>query len=258
MDALALIHDKLAPIFAVDLGKETAVSCAETCENCGRESSAYGGLAYPVTDAYGSSYYHCPACRILTIQAPTALGIDRMAGNTPIGYKLSSFKGGYLVIPVDGAPELWLGGKYPDKLANAAIAVKNCAGNAAKRALLDAPCEQLVIEVSLRRERFTRYLSIGTAQSLHIASETGMSAIPFAGWPGFAQAWQQLPKKTRAEAIIVLRALTQGTFTSTTERVQAFWQANPDFTKACQAYLPLNPYARLFYVDAATMLEARA
>lgn len=70
MNALALIHDKLAPIFAVDLGKETAVSCAETCENCGRESSAYGGLAYPVTDAYGSSKYPLIAGFLSLLMSP--------------------------------------------------------------------------------------------------------------------------------------------------------------------------------------------
>ena len=258
MDALTLLQSRLSPLLAEDMAQEVAQPFEGTCENCGRDAGQFGGLAYPVTDAYKDSYHQCPACRLLTVQAPKALGNERMAGSTPIGYKLSSFKGGYLVIPTEGTPELWLGGKYPEKLTQAKIKIVTLAGNTAKRALMERPQAQLVIDLSLRRERFTRYLSTGTAKALHIAGETGLTVVPYSGWPAFAQAWQALDKKARSEAIVVLRGVTGGNMASTLPRVQAFWQAHPDFTAACQQALPANPYARLFYVDAATTLEASA
>lgn len=251
-DLLSRLNEQLAE----DMAAEKPEPFDGNCENCGRTAEQFGGMAYPVTDSYKDSYHHCPVCRLLTVQAPNGLGIERYAGQTPIGFKLSSFKGGYLVIPEQGTPEVWLGGKYPDKLKGGRVKVRVVSGNAAKAALLEAAPVGLVIELSLRRERFTRYLSTSDGHTVRIATETGLLSVPLVGWPLFRDAMLALDKKTRAEALIIINGTASGSMKATSDRVQGFWQGQPELVAICRAALPDNPAARMFYVDAAKGAEA--
>lgn len=230
------------------------------CENCDRPAHRWAlRTAYPYECVYAkATRFHCPSCRILSIQAKEALGIERLAGGTPVYMKLSAFKAAWLVLREGHRPELWAGGKYAEKIPDDCFEVRNWSGNAAIAALLELAVPRegrtLVIELGLRRERIARQLALSSASRLRLCRAEGVTTVSgLSGWPRFKEALQALKPAERRSVITTLRALAEGRLTPGDDKIQALWRAHDEVAAACMDW-PVDPHGRLIWLSAGSGL----
>ena len=236
------IHGLLYPAFKAELDKEPRAS--GICEITGE----WQENGYQITDSYKQTYVQSELVRLFTLPSKNNLGLAN--GNTP--QNLIGFKSSWVVIPLDdGKPELWIGGKYVAKVPETTcFLIKDLTGNAALIALLEDERPLITIDCNIRKELWFRNLQGGSKNHLAVVAETGLVIIPKTGWPDFKNAYLQLDKKARQDGLVILRSIADGRMDQSSERVQTFYEQNPEFIEVCAKSLPKNPHARLFWLSA--------
>lgn len=208
-NAYELMYSRMQPMVASDCTNSREVELPNGCEFCLRTSEELNNKGLVWVDSYKSENHICGTCNIFVEQLPNVLGFERNS----IGYKLSSFKGGFLAIPADETKqvELWVGGKYLDRVVmNGPFKIVDCTGNSAKFALCESIGEYSVVsEISLRREMFLRHVKKSTANDLYISTETGVVAINAAHFKALKEAFisENMDSKKLLEVIVTLNGL---------------------------------------------------
>jgi hypothetical protein len=245
----AILGARLRATFAPEMANEAPQDCNSDCENCGRKPSEYGGVAYVSTDSYKRQLAHCPDCRPISIQAPQTLGI---AIEPATGFTLATFKGGYLVVPATDKPSLLVSGKYPAKIHQHAVDVVPLGGHAAKAWLFsNHQADSYVLELSPRRERFSRHAMPCDHNHLVIATTSGAAKISLSDWQNSRDALRGIAKYK--DVISLARGLTEGRLHLSSDKVQA--ALTPEIMAVLSA-LPKDPISRCFVLDALSGLEA--
>ncbi|MBO6224850.1 MAG: hypothetical protein J6N72_05275 [Psychrobacter sp.] len=207
-NAYEILHSRMQPMIASDC-ENKEVELPNGCEFCLRTSEELNNKGVVCVDSYKFDNYICKTCNIFVEKLPTVLGFERNS----IGYKLSSFKGGLLAVPVDEKKpvELWVGGKYLDRVVtDGAFKIVDCTGNSAKFALCESIGEYSVVtEISLRREMFLRHVKRSTANNLYISTETGVVSINAAQFKALKEAFilEDMSSKKLTEAVVILNSL---------------------------------------------------
>lgn len=240
-EAIKLIRERLVPMFQEDfsgLQMEEGV-----CEVFKTPVKGYVNV-----DSYKVKTIQSDVLRVFTQPSYKNIGLFMGTWESPkSAMRFIDYKGGFLLIPTDSESpvEFWCGGKYLEKFAKESpIVPKPLSGNAALIALLEDKRGMLVISVTPRKELFLNHLMIGDKDNLVICDEVGTNSIPRTGWVEFKEAFLQLDKKVRAEALVVLRGVNSGRIEQSSDRVQDFYSENMNFARSCATLLPKNPIAR--------------
>lgn len=178
MTPFDLLQQRFSPAYAKQLASLPNIELYDNCHCCGRPAANFNHHAYTYKDSANKTHAVCEVCAIINQQNAELLGY----ANGKIGYQLSSFKGGYLVIPLDEKKpaELWMGGKYLERLLNSEqVTIVGVSGNNAKLALLKNREPKLVIETTPRRELWLRNLAFSTDKTLRVATETGVINVNY-------------------------------------------------------------------------------
>lgn len=218
-----ILYERVNPIILQDIKNKTAVDLVDNCEFCLRSRSETGGNGVIWTDSYHTDNKICKTCNIFVEQLPTVLGYERGS----IGYKFSSFKGGYLAIPKDiNRPvEIWVGGKYLDRVvSDGAVKVVAITGNLAKYELCESIGDYSVVtEISIRREMFLRYIKESSGNMLHVSTEAGLVSINKKEYQALKKAFvkEDLPPKEFLNVITMINSIKQGNISITHKTSQA-------------------------------------
>lgn len=172
-DPYGILLNRLMPIAEAEISNTDQIEINSVCDFCLRPSSAFNYKGVVWTDSYKTDNHICSTCNLFAEQLPVALGLER----GPIGYKLSSFKSGYIAVPLDETlpVELWIGGKYLDRINyQGGFKIIDCSGNLAKYELCERIGQYAVVtEISLRREMFLRHIRASDSQNIHLSNDTG-------------------------------------------------------------------------------------
>lgn len=246
-EAIQLIRNRLVPMFQEDFA--TVEMKNGICELL--RTPVHG---YVNKDSYKVKTIQSDVLRVFTQPSYKNIGVFKGTPEAPeSAMRFIDYKGAVLIIPTDQeAPvEFWCGGKYVKKFSNKSpIHVKALAGNAALVALLENHQKMLVIYVNPRKELYLNHLLIGDENNLVICDETGTVIVPRNGWLKFKEAYRQLDKKSKSEALVVLRGINNGRLDQTHERVQLFYANNMEFAQTCALTFPKNPNARNVWLSA--------
>lgn len=208
-NAYEVMHSRMQPMIAPDCTNDKFVELPNGCEFCLRTSIELDNSGVILKDSYKAESHICKTCNIFVEQLPNVLGFERGA----IGYKLSSFKGGYLAIPADETQqvELWIGGKYLDRVnMDGEFKIVDCTGNNAKYALCESIGKYSVVtEISLRREMFMRHVKKSNTKTLFISTETGVIEVSAIHYQALKKAFiaENIDAKKLIEVIITLNGL---------------------------------------------------
>lgn len=208
-NAYEIMFNRMQPIIKNDIRNTDEVVLINGCEFCLRDSTEAGEKGVIWTDSYGTDNHVCNTCNIFVEQLPLSLGIERGI----VGYKLSSFKGGFIAIPKDEARpvELWIGGKYLNRVNfDGGFKIVDCTGNIAKYELCERIGEYSVVtEIGLRREMFLRHVRKSDAKNIHISTETGVVSVNTAEYQKLKAALiaENLNNKELLDAIVILNGL---------------------------------------------------
>lgn len=246
-EAIKLIRERLVPMFKEDFANvqmEDGIS----------EVFNMPVRGYVNIDSYKIKTIQSDVLRVFTQPSYKNIGVFMGTWATPkSAMRFIDYKGGILVIPTNQEfpVEFWCGGKYLEKFSKESpILSKPLAGNAALIALLEDHRAMLVVFVSPRKELYLKNLLIGDENNLIVCNEIGTTIVPRKGWAEFKKAYQQLDKKSKSEALVVLRGINQGRMNQTEDRVQDFYTKNMEFAKTCASLLPKNPNARNVWLSA--------
>lgn len=172
-DPYSIIYNRLMPLVESEIRNVQEVYINTVCDFCLRAAENFNHEGVIWTDSYKSDNHICKTCSLFAEQLPNTLGMER----GPIGYKLSSFKSGFVAIPVDEKlpVELWIGGKYLERVNHdGGFKIVDCSGNLAKYELCERIGQYAVVtEISLRREMFLRHIRASDTQNLYLSNETG-------------------------------------------------------------------------------------
>lgn len=247
-----LLNRKLYPAFAEEM-RAQGLSSNEYCHCCKRAKDEWENTdAYDLIDAYKVKTTDCSTCRLFSFASLDLIG-NAYKLEEPRPQNLMGFKQAYVIVPVEDGkkPEIWLGGKYVEKMSSKTpYEVVALSGNAAKCALMDRKQAELVISVNIRRELWIYNLMIGNEDNLVIASQTGTIIVNRSQWPELKTAFSELQSKDKNKLISTLRSLANGRYGITAKFVQENLQAHPELVALCQTALPAEPNARLFVLDA--------
>lgn len=249
IDAFSLLHKRLYPYYADALANEPRCDIA-ICEASGRLPHEWHESPRGYFSNKQQTLVQSETCRMLSLRSNEIVG-----SSTAISAQsLIGFMSCFIIVPLedDKKVELWVSGKSLDRMSpTCPFELKPYGGNRAKLALLEEVGAALVIDSTMRKELWLRTLMVGNEDNLIVCGERGAVSIPRANWPNFKNAFLAIEKnKDRNEAKVILRGLFLGRLTNNNERVQKFFSDQPEFTEACQKYLPDNPHAKLFYIDA--------
>lgn len=249
MDAFSLLHNRLYPFYAESLTQEPRCDDA-ICEASGRFPNEWHESPRGYYSDKKHTLVQSETCRMLSLRSKDIVG----SATDISAQSLIGFMSCFIIVPVkdDERVQLWVSGKAMDRMSpTCPFELKPYGGNRAKLALLEEVGAALVIDSSMRKELWFKTLLIGNDNTLVVCGERGAVSIPRTGWNGFKNAYLAIEKtKDRNEAKVILRGLFTGRLNTFDERVQKFYKDQPLFTEACQKYLPDNPYAKIFYVDA--------
>lgn len=259
-DAHRLVWDRLGQRFGTAIGQRELLPTVEfsddlSCDCCGRDAADWVAPTGFLHESYNQELINCPSCRVFTSQQPDALCIDRAVKGTTIGMKLQSIAGGMLVIPPAPAPvRLMIGGKYLERPWGDACEIVPVTGNAQLAHLLDnlPPVGSVVIELSLRVERYTRHLRCSRDGVLAIATDTGSVDVPTADWPALKDAYRDLTNTERAAVRSLAHRLVSGAINPSSTALADAIEKQPklgDFF----ANLPVDPFAARIYLAASTV-----
>lgn len=247
IDAINLIRDRLVPMFKEDFA---GVKMEEgLCEVLKVPVNGYVNI-----DSYKTKTIQSDFLRVFTQPSYKNIGVFMGTPEAPkSAMRFIDYKGAVLIIPTnhESPVEFWCGGKYVKKFSKESpIQVKPLAGNTALMALLEDNRQMLVIFISPRKELYLNNLLIGDQNNLVICDETGTTIVPRKGWLEFKDAYRKLDKKTKSEALVVLRGVNNGNIDQASNRVQDFYANNMNFAKTCASVLPKNPNARTVWLSA--------
>lgn len=246
-EAFQLIRERLVPMFKEEFSSLEVES--GICEVFKIPVNGYVNI-----DSYKIKTIQSDALRVFTQPSYKNIGVFMGSWDAPkSAMRFIDYKGGVLVIPTaqDEPVEFWCGGKYLDKFSKESpILPKPLVGNAALIALLEDHRAMLVIFVSPRKELYLNHLLIGDKDNLVICDETGTTIVPRQGWTQFKEAFLGLDKKSKNEALVVLRGINSNRMDQKSDRVQNFYAENMDFAKTCASVLPKNPTARNVWLSA--------
>ena len=222
-NAYEIMFDRMQPIIKNDIRNTDEVTLGNGCEFCLRDSVEAGDTGVIWTDSYGTDNHVCKTCNIFVEQLPLSLGIERGI----VGYKLSSFKGGFIAIPKDETRpvELWIGGKYLNRVNfDGGFKIVDCTGNTAKYELCERIGEYSVVtEIGLRREMFLRHVRKSDAKNLYISTETGVINVNASEYQKLKDAFiaENLSNKELLDAIVNLNGLKTNRLNMTNLGAQA-------------------------------------
>lgn len=250
-DAIRLIHDSLYPSYREELVKEPRQSgiCEITKE--------WVEKGYVVKDSYGQSFIQSEAVRIFTLPSLKNVGFDKGTMENPrSALSLTRFKFAWIVIPKNGEqPELWVGGKYPQKISpKSPFKVRAISGYNALQTLLEDDRAILSIACTNRKELWFNNLRVGDKDTLMVVSEKGCTPVSKSGWKNFKEGFYALPKNQQRKALTTLRGINKGTIEQDSQVVQNFYADNPAFVDVISKHLPEDPRARNFWLEAAGAL----
>ena len=221
-DPYGLILERLTSIVEDELSNTDPVSITTMCEFCLRPGEVFDNDGVIWVDSYKYSNHICKTCNLFSEQLPNALGNERGS----IGYKLSSFKSGFLALPMDNAlpVELWLGGKYLDRInLNGGFKIIDRSGNQAKYDLCERIGEYSVItEISLRREMFLRHIRLSDSNNTYLSTETGSIRLNKAEFQALKNAFisEDFTNKELLDAVTTINAYKTGSIGSLHARTQ--------------------------------------
>lgn len=246
-----LLEKRFAPLYEKQLQTLSKVTLISECECCRRKASNFNGEAYQVIDSYKSVNTMCKVCTIFSIQNGDLLGEE----NDKSSYRLTSFKGGYLVIPVDdGKPmELWTGGGYLKRLKNSDdLNIVDLTGYKAKAALLEDRSNRLVIEMSVRRELYFRNLCISSDKSLYIATDTGIIGVNYDEYQELKSAVidSNLKPVLLKDLIAILRSTKRNTLNVTSKSATDMFKKLPQELLLAIRNTSQSPIGFMFMLDA--------
>lgn len=246
MDAIALLRSRILPHFKSEF--QNLPKATGRCEVFGCEVEGYVNV-----DSYGIQTIQSDILRIFTQPSFDVIGFamgTREAPKQPM--RLIDYKSAWLIVPVgDDQPELWCGGKYPDKTSlNTPFKVKRLSGNQALFELLNDARAYLTISLSPRKELYLKNLLVGDSNNLVICQERGTIITPRKNWKAFTENYLSLEKKKRSEALNILRGINTGRLDQASDLVQKFFENNMEFAQICGQLMPLNPHARNVWLAA--------
>lgn len=242
LDAVELIRQRIIPLFKSEFDLLENEAQEGTCCFLGLQ-----GKVYKVDGLVPS--LQCDVVRLFTLGSLNLIG-HNIKETSPM--RFMDYSQAYMLIPTNkDQPEFWCSGKFFPKIAkNSPFINRQLGGGAAEVALLDDAREMLVIDISKRKEFWLKNLMVGTEDFLIICNELQTNIIPRKNWTKFKEAFVQLDKKTRNQALIVLRGLNFGSFETSNEKCQAFFKKNLAFALLCKECLPIQPSARKFWLSA--------
>lgn len=246
LDAISLLKSKVVPLFKKELSELTPEH--GVCEIFGTE-----GNIYCWSDSYNVHYSYSEEATVFTLNSYEVLGINKGTWENPASsMRFMDYKGATLIIPTcDDPPEFWCSGNYYKKLSpKTPFKTKEIAGNAAYLDLLEDHRAMLVIEISIRKELYLKNLMVGDEKNLILATENGCVIVPRTGWVQFKEAFSELTKPDRNEALIILRGVNSGKMQTSSDRVQKFYSSHMEFAIVAKNTLPANPQARLIWLAA--------
>lgn len=246
-EPMELLRQRLVPMFSDDflsLQMDTG-----KCEVFGNVVNGYVNV-----DSYKNRTIQSDILRVFTQPSYKVIGLNMGTWENPSSaMRFIDYKQGILIVPTNETEpvEFWCGGKYFEKFSRVSpIVPKNISGNAALIHLLEDQRAMLVIITTPRKELYLKNLMIGDSNHLIICDEIGATITPRKGWIEFKEAFCNLDKKTKAEALIVLRGVNSGRIEQLSERVQNFYSLNMDFAKIASSTLPSSPMARSIWYSA--------
>lgn len=246
MDAVELLRKKLVPFFESEFKELTKEK--GKCEVFGNVVEGFVNV-----DSYKIRTIQSDVLRVFTQPSLDVIGFAIGTREAPkTAMRLIDYKSAWLIVPTtNDQPELWCGGKYPEKISyTTPFKIKPLSGNQALIQLLEDNRPYLAISLSPRKELYLKNLLVGDENNLVICQEQGTIIVPRANWIEFKDQYLKLDKKVKAEALTVLRALNTGRLHQTDERVQKFFADNIEFVKFCGQALPQNPIARNIWLSA--------
>lgn len=246
-EPIALLRKRLVPMFQDDFAcLETAIG---PCEVFGGEV-----IGYVNVDSYKIRTIQSDVLRVFTQPSYKVIGLNMGTWDNPkSAMRLIDYKQGILLVPTNEEEpvEFWCGGKYVEKFSKESpILPRNLSGQLALVRLIEDQRPMLIITTTPRKELYLKNLMIGDANHLVICDEVGATIVPRKGWIELKEAYMVLDKKTKVEALVVLRGVNSGRMDETSDRVQNFYSNNLDFIKTASATLPTNPTARGVWLSA--------
>lgn len=246
MDAIALLRSRILPYFKSEF--QNLPKAKGKCEVFGYEVEGYVNI-----DSYGIQTVQSDILRIFTQPSFDVIGFLMGTREAPKqAMRFIDYKSAWLIVPVgDDQPELWCGGKYPDKTSlTTPFKVRNLSGNLALLELLNDARAYLAISLSPRKELYLKNLLVGDQNNLVICQESGTIVTPRKNWKEFTENYLALDKKTRSEALNILRGINTGRLNQTSDVVQKFFASNMDFAQKSGQMMPVNPHARNVWLSA--------
>lgn len=249
LEAYGLLHKRLYPIYKDALLEETR--CDDmVCEASGRFPNEWHESPRGYYSNKQQTLVQSEVCKILSLRNNEIVG----SATANSAQSLIGFMSCFIIVPVDENQkvELWVSGKSLDRMSpTTPFTLKPYGGNRAKLALLEDVKAALVIDSSMRKEIWLKTMLVGNESNLLLSSESGSINVPRTNWPKFKKAFLAINKSVDQNlAKTILRGVTNGRMNINDKRVQDFFGEHAEFVKACQMYLPEDPYAKLFYIDA--------
>lgn len=245
------------PFFKPELD-QSEVGQDDFCGCCQRHAKEWeSSTGYSVTDSYGQTITECPVCRLFSFRSLDLIGNVYSWSEKLVAQNLTTMNC-YVIFPADTSqkPEIWIGGKYLAKMSSKTpFKVKDLTGGAAQAAMMERASSDIIIQIGIRRELWIKNLLIGTPNQLTVATTEGALRVDRTHWLLLKNAYFAMEKKARSSAIVLLRAITQGRISMASEKAQAFFHENQDFTQVCMQALPVDPQARIFTLAALVGLE---
>lgn len=246
MDSVELLRNKIVPFFKLDFEKVEREQ--GRCEVFGDEVNGYVNL-----DSYGIKTVQSDVLRIFTQPSYDVIGFAMGTREAPkIAMRLIDYKSAWLIVPVGkDQPELWCGGKYPEKTSlTTPFKIRGLSGNLALIELLNDDRPYLAISLSPRKELYLKNMLVGDRNNLILCQETGTTIVPRKNWKEFKDHYLSLDKKVRSEALNILRGINTGRLDQSSEKVQSFYEKNMEFAQISGQLLPQNPHARNVWLAA--------
>lgn len=246
MDAIALLRSRILPYFQPEF--QNLPKATGKCEVFGGEIEGYLNV-----DSYGIQTVQSDILRIFTQPSYDVIGFAMGTREEPKqAMRLIDYKNAWLIVPVgEDQPELWCGGKYPEKTSSITpFKIRNLSGNQALLELLNDDRPYLAVGLSPRKELYLKNMLVGDTNNLVICQESGTIITPRKNWTEFKEIYLSLEKKMRSEALNILRGINTGRLDQSSETVQKFFQKNILFAQKSGALLPLNPHARNIWFSA--------
>jgi hypothetical protein len=247
VNEIELLKKRLVPLFADDF--KSLAKGNGPCE-------VFGGYTegYINTDSYGKTTIQSDVLRCFCQPSLQVIGYAMGTYENPrTAMRLSDYKSGWLIVPTNEEEkiEFWCGGKYIEKISPVTpFRVKGFAGNEALLRLIEDDRSCLVIAISPRKELYLKNLIIGDKNNLILCLENGAVTVPRKNWHDFKNAYINLNKKIKSDALVIMRGLNTGRFSFLDEKVSSFFAQDKQFALAYRDMTPKNPMARNIWFSA--------